>query len=95
MSERILHLLTYHSDEPMIFSTGLFLFVFLGFTFIYMLLQRTLALRLLFVTAFSYYFYYKSSGLFFWLLALVTISDYFIAKAIGGVGKGAPLRPRP
>lgn len=84
MSERLLHLLTYHSDEPMIFSTGLFLIVFLCFTFIYMLLQRTLTLRLLFVTIFSYYFYYKSSGLYFGLLAVVTLSDYFIAKRISG-----------
>ena len=82
MSERLLHLLTYHSDEPMIFSTGLFLMVFLCFTFVYMLLQRTLTLRLLFVTAFSYYFYYKSSGLYFGLLAVVTLSDYLIARAI-------------
>ena len=82
MSERLLHLLTYHSDEPMIFSTGLFLMVFLCFTFIYMLLQRTLILRLLFVTAFSYYFYYKSSGLYFGLLAVVTLSDYIIARVL-------------
>ena len=82
MSERLLHLLTYHSDEPMIFSTGLFLMVFLCFTFIYMLLQRTLTLRLLFVTAFSYYFYYKSSGLYFGLLAVVTLSDYIIARVL-------------
>ena len=82
MSERLLHLLTYHSDEPMIFSSGLFLMVFLCFTFIYMLLQRTLTLRLLFVTAFSYYFYYKSSGLYFGLLAVVTLSDYIIARVL-------------
>lgn len=82
MSERLLHLLTYHPDEPMIFSTGLFLMVFLCFTFIYMLLQRTLTLRLLFVTIFSYYFYYKSSGLYFGLLAVVTLSDYIIARVL-------------
>ena len=56
--------------------------VFLCFTFIYMLLQRTLTLRLLFVTAFSYYFYYKSSGLYFGLLAVVTLSDYIIARVL-------------
>ena len=82
MKERIIELLTYHSDEPLIFSTGLFLVLFLGFTFIYMLLQRQLNLRLLFVTAFSYYFYYKSSGFYFGLLAVVTLSDYLIAKGI-------------
>lgn len=79
MTDRILDLLIYHPDEPLIFSTGLFLILFLGFTFIYMLLQRRLNLRLLFVTVFSYYFYYKSSGFYFGLLAVVTLSDYFIA----------------
>lgn len=73
----------------MIFSSGIFLFLFLGFTLIYNLLGKADTLRILFVTLFSYYFYYKSSGLFFYLLALVTVSDYFIAKAIGGVGKGS------
>ena len=82
MTERIIHLLTYHADEPMLFSTGLFLMLFLGFTFIYMLLQRQLTLRLLFVTTFSYYFYYKSSGFYFGLLAVVTLSDYLIAGVL-------------
>ena len=82
MKDRIIELLTYHPDEPMIFSTGLFLILFLGFSFIYMLLQRQLNLRLLFVTAFSYYFYYKSSGFYFCLLAVVTLSDYLIAHCI-------------
>ncbi len=63
----------------MIFSSGLFLFLFLGFSFVYMLLERQLVLRLAFVTAFSYYFYYKSSGIYFALLAIVTVSDYLIA----------------
>lgn len=44
---------------------------------------KTTTLRLLFVTAFSYYFYYKSSGCYFVLLAIVTVSDFLIARAIG------------
>lgn len=59
MLDSISHLLAYNPDEPLIFSSGLFLFLFLGFSFVYMLLQRQRVLRLLFVTAFSYYFYYK------------------------------------
>ena len=74
MTDRILDLLIYHPDEPLIFSTGLFLILFLGFTFIYMLLQRRLNLRLLFVTVFSYYFYYKSSGFYFGLLAVLPVT---------------------
>ena len=80
--ERLVYQLTYHSDEPLIFSSGLFLMLFLGFTFVYMLLQHTRTLRLIFVTAFSYYFYYKSSGFFFWLLAVVTVSDFLIARIL-------------
>lgn|SRR5574344_190107 len=76
-------ILTYDPSSPMIFSSGVFLFLFLGFTFVYMLLQKKLTARLLFVTAFSYYFYYKSSGIYFFLLALVTCSDFILARFIG------------
>ena len=86
---RLAEQLLYMPDSPMIFSSGIFLFLFLGFTLIYNILGKADTLRILFVTLFSYYFYYKSSGYFFCLLALVTVSDYFIAKAIGGVGKGS------
>ena len=89
MIDRLIHLLAYHPQEPLIFSSGLFLFLFLGFSFIYMLLQQRLNARLVFVTLFSYYFYYKSSGLYFWLLALVTVSDFFIARGIQRLADGA------
>ena len=78
-------LLKYDELSPMIFSSGFFLWLFLGFTFIYMLLGKTTTLRLLFVTAFSYFFYYKSSGEYFYLLAIVTFSDFIIAAAINKI----------
>src|SRR5574344_1911061 len=83
-------ILTYDPSSPMIFSSGVFLFLFLGFTFVYMLFQKKLTARLLFVTIFSYYFYYKSSGIYFFLLALVTISDYIIGRNIGKCRKDNP-----
>ena len=61
----------YHPDEPMIFCTSLFIFLFALFTLVYALLRHQLTARLIFVTAFSYYFYYKSSGFYFILLAVV------------------------
>ncbi len=82
MLENIIRQLTYQSDNPLLFSTSLFLFLFLVFSLFYFLLEKKQTLRLLFVTAFSYYFYYKSSGFYFFLLAVVTISDYILAKAI-------------
>ena len=78
----IINELTYHPSEPLIFSTGLFLVLFVAFSFVYMLLVRRTTVRLAFVTAFSYYFYYKSSGFYFLLLAFVTASDYLIANQI-------------
>lgn len=88
MIDRILQQLTYNPDEPLIFSSGLFLVLFLGFTFCYMLMQHTRTLRLLFVTLFSYYFYYKSSGIYFFLLAIVTLSDFLIAQRIATIKGG-------
>ncbi|MBQ8672465.1 MAG: MBOAT family protein [Bacteroides sp.] len=80
MSDRLTDLLTYDPASPMIFSTGLFLWLFAAFIAVYLLLQHRTAARLLFVTAFSYYFYYKSSGTYFYLLAVVTVCDYLIAR---------------
>ena len=74
--------LLYNPKQPMIFSSGIFLFLFLGFSFLYWCLHRADTLRILFVTLFSYYFYYKSSGFYFVLLAFVTVSDWLIGRHI-------------
>lgn len=82
---RLTDILTYDPKSPMIFSSGLFLFLFLGVSLVYALLQRATTARILFITVFSYYFYYKSSGLYFGLLALVTLTDYCIGYYISRV----------
>lgn len=89
---RIFDVLQYSPGEPMIFSSGIFLVLFLFFTFFYMALKKRLTARLLFVTLFSYYFYYKSSGLYFFLLGIVTVSDYYIANAIFRKGDDRKVR---
>lgn len=78
--EKLNSMFTYDLHAPMIFSSGLFLWLFAAFSIVYVLLQRRLTARLFFVTLFSYYFYYKSSGTYFFLLALVTVSDFCIAR---------------
>lgn len=82
---RVLQQLTYDPAAPMIFSSGVFLLLFLGFSLVYWALGTKTTLRLMFVTAFSYYFYYKSSGFYFFLLAIVTVSDYYMARMISEV----------
>lgn len=80
--DSLLSLFTYDPEAPMIFSSGFFLWIFAAFIMIYAALHRNTATRLIFVTLFSYYFYYKSSGFYFFLLAVVTCSDFLIARAI-------------
>lgn len=82
MIENILHQLAYDPASPLLFNQGLFLFLFLGFIVVYHALEYRQKARLTFVVLFSYYFYYKSSGTYFWLLALVTCCDYLIAGGI-------------
>ena len=77
--DRLRDVFTYDPQAPMIFSSGIFLWLFVAFILVYLLLQRRTTARLLFVTLFSYYFYYKSSGTYFFLLGLVTVCDFFIA----------------
>ena len=77
---RIKEVLTYDPQAPMIFSSGIFLWLFTAFLVVYVLLQHKHTARILFVTLFSYYFYYKSSGTYFFLLALVTVCDFFLAQ---------------
>lgn len=76
---RLRDVFLYDPHSPMIFSSGIFLWLFAAFIVVYLLLQRRTTTRLMFVTLFSYYFYYKSSGTYFFLLAVVTVSDFLLA----------------
>ncbi len=79
---KLLNQFRYNPEEPLIFNSGLFLFLFLGFLIIYILLSKTHRPKLLFVTLFSLYFYYKSSGVYFLLLLSTTLIDYSLASLI-------------
>ena len=79
---RILRQFQYNPEEPLIFNSGFFLFMFLFFLAIYSLLSKTHRAKLTFVTLFSYYFYYKSSGIYFIVLIGSTLVDYTLANFI-------------
>jgi alginate O-acetyltransferase complex protein AlgI len=79
---KIVDLFTYHKDEPLIFSSGLFLVFFTVFMGIYAIVYKNHRAKTTFVTLFSLYFYYKSSGIYFILLLTSTIVDYSLADWI-------------
>jgi len=79
---RIWQLLIYNPKEPLLFSSGLFIFLFTGFMYVYFLVYKHHRAKTVFVTLFSLYFYYKSSGIYFLLLILSAIVDFSLANTI-------------
>lgn len=65
---KLADILTYDPRQPMIFSSGLFLFLFLGFSLIYALLQKRTTARLLL---------YQLSLIIFIIRVAVSISFYW------------------
>jgi D-alanyl-lipoteichoic acid acyltransferase DltB (MBOAT superfamily) len=72
----------YQPDAPMLFSSGLFFFLSIGFLIIYMLLRKQLTARIVYVALFSLFFYYKSSGFWFFLLICTATTDFFIGRRL-------------
>lgn len=81
--DRLWQLLSYEPGHPLMFNSGLFLFLFTGFLVVYRFLSRHTTGRMLFVILFSLYFYYKSSGVYVLCLLGVSVSDYLIGRMLG------------
>ncbi len=69
----------YQPKSPLLFNSGLFLVFFLVFYTIYIQLLDNKKLRIIYVVAFSIFFYYKSSGIYFWILIFSTFVDYYLS----------------
>src|SRR6185369_15362919 len=81
-THRLLDQFIYHEDQPLIFNSGFFLFLFVAFLLVYNSLSKTDRPKIIFVTLFSFYFYYKSSGFYFILLLTTIFFDFYLAKWI-------------
>ena len=89
---RIGELLSYSPGHPLMFNSGLFLFLFMAFIILYRMLYRHNVGRMIFVTLFSLYFYYKSSGIYVLCLLLVATSDYLIGRILGNTRNNTARR---
>ena len=74
----ILDSLAYVKEAPMLFNSGLFLLFFTIFFAGYIFAYRHINIRLIYVIAFSLFFYYKSSGEYVVLLIGVIFFNYFV-----------------
>lgn len=82
IAEKIGRLFMYDPSAPMLFSSGVFWVLFLVFLPLYALLRRSRIQMTLFVVAFSLYFYYKSSGLFFLMLMATSLVDWIVSRML-------------
>lgn len=81
---------TYNADAPLIFSGYLFLFLFTVAFAVFTVIHKHTKWRNIFLLAFSLFFYYKSGGIYFWILVFSTVVDY----ALGGAIFRATTQPR-
>jgi alginate O-acetyltransferase complex protein AlgI len=76
-------LFSYDPERPMIFTTAAFWLFLLVVLAIYSLVYRKLFLRNFFLFLVSLFFYYKSGGLFLFLLIFITVIDFSCGLAMG------------
>lgn len=85
-------LLSYDPSAPMLFSSGTFWALFLIFMPVYGVLRKRFWQMLVFVVAFSFYFYYKSSGWFVLLLATTSVLDWCLSRVMNRPGRSVLFR---
>jgi D-alanyl-lipoteichoic acid acyltransferase DltB (MBOAT superfamily) len=74
--------LFYDPKSPLLFTQAAFWIFFAFVVLFYQFYSSRIFLRNAFLTLVSLYFYYKSSGFYFFLLILSTLIDYHIGSAI-------------
>lgn len=81
-TETIKNWFVYNPKAPLLFNSGLFLGLFIVFYFIYILSRKTHYFRIAYVVLFSLFFYYKCSGIYFWLLIFSSVVDFSLSRLI-------------
>ena len=84
--------LSYNPQEPLIFSSGLFWVLFLVFMPVYGWLKNKRTQMIVFVVLFSFYFYYKCSGLFVLLLLVTSFIDWIVSRCMADPKMGKGMR---
>jgi len=85
--EKILSYLIYDKANPLLFSSGTFLAIFLVFLIIYAVVFRQKALRTIYILLFSLFFYYKAGGFFVFLLMSATVGNFLLSNLISNNGR--------
>ena len=82
MWESISQFFVYNPDQPLLFNSQVFLVWFLTIYGIFQFVYRNVPFRITLLLSFSLFFYYKSSGIFFMLLILSTLANFYLGARI-------------
>ena len=77
--QNLLELFIYDKNSPIIFNSGQFLLFFSLFLAVYVWIFNKINWRIAWLTLFSIFFYYKSSGVFVMLLTATIVYNYLVA----------------
>ncbi|MBP7865230.1 MAG: MBOAT family protein [Acidobacteria bacterium] len=91
--QRVFGHFLYDPKEPMIFNSGFFLFLFLLFLIVYQFFYNPDKKRAVYITLFSLYFLYKSSGFYFLLLIATSVIDFLAARWMARIPDIRKRRP--
>lgn len=80
--KNIVDLLTYNPLKPLLFNSGFFLFFFIFILVFYRFVWKNYRAKVFFLTGMSLFFYYKSSGIFFYLVIVSSIIDFVAGRLI-------------
>ena len=75
-------LFLYNPKSPLVFNSALFLFLFFFFLIFYIRYEKNYSFKVIYVSLFSLFFYYKCSGIYFLILIASTVVDFFLSKYI-------------
>lgn len=78
----IMRWFVYDPLRPLLFNSAAFLYLFLAFYLTYILMANVRRIRIMYVIAFSLFFYYKCSGIYFVILIFSSFLDYYISGLI-------------
>jgi len=72
----------YDPKSPLLFSSGLFMGLFLAFYLVYAFINKYNRLRTAYILLFSLFFYYKAGGMYVILLAATAVFNYYLSAAV-------------
>ena len=74
--------LFYNSNDPLLFNSSFFMYLFVLFFAAYFIAYKNTSLRLIIVVCFSFYFIYKACGWYLLFLLLAAVVDYNLSNII-------------